>query len=52
MILNSIDRINVKLRMDKSVQFKTINDKHVGLERSIRHDIMVFLRKKRDEQKA
>lgn len=34
------------------VQFKTINDKHVGLERSIRHDIMVFLRKKRDEQKA
>lgn len=38
---------NITLR----VQFITLNNKQTGLERSIRHDIMVFLRKKRDEQK-
>ncbi|VEU83337.1 mechanosensitive ion channel family protein [Acholeplasma hippikon] len=39
---------NITLR----VQFKTLNNKHVGLERSIRHDIMIFLRKKREENKV
>lgn len=38
---------NITLR----VQFKTLNNKQTGLERSIRHDIMIFLIKKREENK-